>query len=55
MCHIKVPSGKSTCTGNQNRTDDLDLAKIPIAFVELNSRRMNYFGKALLCFAIIVN
>ena len=32
---------------HQNRTNDLDLAKIPKEFIELNSRRMNYFGKAL--------
>ena len=36
-----------TDVSHQNRTDDLDLAKIPKAFIELNSRRMNYFGKAL--------
>ena len=29
---------------HQNRTYDLNLAKIPKAFIELNS---NYFGKAL--------
>ena len=32
---------------HQNGSNDLDLAKIPKAFVELNSRRMKYFGKAL--------
>ena len=31
----------------QNKTDNLDLAKIPKLFTELNSRRMNYLGKAL--------
>ena len=30
---------------HQNRTDDLDLTKIAKAFIELNSRRLNYFGK----------
>ena len=29
----------------QNKTDNLDLAIIPKSFIELNSRRMNYFGK----------
>jgi len=32
---------------HQNRTDGLDLAKIAKAFIELNSRRINYFGKLL--------
>ena len=36
-----------TDMSHQNRTDDLDLANIPKAFIELNSRRMNCFGKAL--------
>ena len=40
---------------HQNRTDNLDLAKILKAFIKLNSRRMNYFGTALQCFATIVN
>ena len=40
---------------HDNITDDLDLGKIPKAFIELNSRRKNYFGKVLQCFAIIVN
>ena len=31
----------------QNRTDNLDLAKILKVFIELNSRRMNYFAKPL--------
>ena len=35
--------------------DDLDLAKIPKAFIELKSRRTNYFGKALQCFVIVNN
>ena len=35
MCHIR--------TG----TDDLDLTKIPKAFIKLNFRRMSYCGKAL--------
>ena len=35
---------------HQNRTDDLDFAKIPKAFIEINSRRMNYFGKAFVMF-----
>ena len=29
------------------RTDDFDLVKIGKAFIELNSRRMNYFDKPL--------
>ena len=36
-----------TDVSHQRRTDDLDLAKIPKAFIELNSRRMNYFSKEL--------
>ena len=32
-----------TDVSHHNRTDDLDLAKIPKVFIELNSRRMNYF------------
>ena len=35
-----------TVVSDLNRTDNLDLVKIPKAFVELNSGRMNYFGKA---------
>ena len=31
-----------TDLSHQSRTNDLDLAKIPKAFTELNSRRMNY-------------
>ena len=36
-----------THVSHQNRTDDLDLAKIPKTLIELNSRRINYFSKAL--------
>ena len=32
---------------HENRIDDLDLAKIPIVPIKFNSRRMNYFDKAL--------
>jgi len=32
---------------HQNKTDGLDLTKIAKAFIELNSRRINYFGKLL--------
>ena len=32
---------------HQNRTDDLDLDKIAKAFIEVNSRRMKYFGKVV--------
>ena len=32
---------------HQNRTDDLDLAKVAKAFIESNSRRLHYFGKVL--------
>ena len=38
--------GCDTDVSYQNKTDDLDLAKIPKVFIELNSR-MDYFGKAL--------
>ena len=40
---------------HQNRTDYLDLVKIPKAFIELNSRRMNYFWQSIVMSAIIVN
>ena len=32
---------------HQNRTDQLDLTEIAKAFIAVNSRRMNYFGKLL--------
>ena len=32
---------------HQNRADNLDFVKIPKVFIELKSRRMNYFVKAL--------
>ena len=44
-----------TDVSHQNRTDDLDLAKIPKAFIELSSRRINYYGKALQYFAFMAN
>ena len=34
-----------TDVSHHNRIDDLNLAKIPKALIEINSRRMNYFGK----------
>ena len=34
-----------TDVSHQNRTDDLDLAKIPKVFIELNFRRINYLAK----------
>ena len=36
-----------TNVSHQNKTDHLDLAKIPKAFIKLSSRRINYYGKAL--------
>ena len=36
-----------TDVSHQNRIDDLDLARIPKAFIELNSRKVSYFSKAL--------
>ena len=36
-----------TDVSQQNRTHNTNLAKIPKSFIEINSRRMNYFGKAL--------
>ena len=36
-----------TNVSHQNRTDGLDLAKVPKAFIELNSIGMNYFGEVL--------
>ena len=36
-----------TDVSHQNRIDDLDLAKIPKAFIGLNSRKVSYFGKTL--------
>ena len=39
----------------KNIANDLVLAKISKAFIELNSRRMNYCDKAMYCFAITVN
>ena len=36
-----------TDVSQQNRTHNTNLNKIPKAFIEINSRRINYFGKAL--------
>ena len=44
-----------TDVSHLNRDNDSDLYKIPKAFIELNSRRMYYFSKALYYFAIIAN
>ena len=43
-----VSSTVSTCDtdfSHQNRIDDLDLAENPKAFIELNSKEINYFSK----------
>ena len=55
LCRVKtyLQNTMSACKLNnlllmhvhQNRTDDLDLDKITKAFIEVNTRRMNYFGK----------
>ena len=39
VCNIDV--------SHQKRIDDFYLAKLPKAFIDINSIRMNYFGKAL--------